>query len=358
MNRSSTDPRWRGLFLAGAVGAALTAACIPLQVLLFIAWPPPASRDVADWFGLFNGNPVRGLLSMDLVMMVEQVLLVPMVIALWVVLRRTSESLMTLAVPLWLAGGFLFIGSNTAFEMLSLAHGYAAATTEAARAGYLAAGQGMLASYLDMGTGFVLGYVTSSVGGLLAGVAMLRTAGWHAAGRVLIAGTVLGLCIFLPVVGIGLSLLSVLVLVVWYALVAVRLGRLAAAGRGRAAEPAEPAQPASRLLCSPSGPDRRLRQRPYPSRRHPVDPQTIRAALPASCSCTASATAARSPRSPGSPPGPAGRRATGTLRGRGSCPRSPRTLRPPSPAPSGRSRSSGLLRRRSRWPASRCLWMP
>ena len=37
----------------------------------------------------------------------------------------------------------------------------------------------------------------------------------------------------------------------------------------------------------------------------------------------ASATAARSPRSRGSPPGPAGRRATGTRRGRGSCPRSP-----------------------------------
>ena len=147
---------------------------------------------------------------------------------------------MTLAAPLWLAGGFLFIGSNTAFEMLSLARGYAAATTEVARAGYLAAGQGMLASYLDMGTGFVLGYVISSVGGLLAGVAMLRTAGWHAAGRVLLAGTVLGLCIFLPVVGIPLSLLSVLVLVAWYALMAVRLGRLATAGQGLATDAARP----------------------------------------------------------------------------------------------------------------------
>ena len=114
MNRSSTDPRWR--LLTGAVGAALTAACIPLQVFLFIAWPLPASGQVADWFGLFNGDPVRGLLSMDLVMMVEQVLLVPVISALWVLLRRGNESLMALAAPLWLAGGFLFIGSNTAFE--------------------------------------------------------------------------------------------------------------------------------------------------------------------------------------------------------------------------------------------------
>lgn len=241
MNRSSTDPRWRGLFLAGAIGAALTAACIPLQVLLFIAWPPPASRDVTDWFLLFNEYPVRGILSMDLVMMVEQVLLVPVAISLWVLLRQRNASLMTLGATLWIAGGFLFIGSNTAFELLSLARGYAAATTEVARAGYLAAGQGMLASYLDMGTGFIFGYVLSSVGCLFASVSMLRTAGWHAAGRLLLAGTLLGLCIFLPVVGIPLSLLSVLVLVAWYALMAVRLGRLATPGRGPATDPARPA---------------------------------------------------------------------------------------------------------------------
>jgi hypothetical protein len=227
MNRSSTHPRWRGLYLAGAVSAALTAACIPLQVILFIAWPPPASHAVPDWFALFGRSPLLGLLSLDVLMMVEQVLLVPVVIALWVALRRSSESLMILAAPLWLAGSFLLLGSNTAFEMLALSRGYAAAVSEASRAAYVAAGQAMLAGYFDMGTGFVFGYVVSSIGGLLAGVAMLRAAGWRTAGRVLILGTVLGLCIFLPVIGIGLALLSVLVLVPWYGIVAVRLVRLA-----------------------------------------------------------------------------------------------------------------------------------
>jgi hypothetical protein len=127
--------------------------------------------------------------------------------------------------------------------MLSLARGYAAATSEVARSGYLAAGLAMLASYFDMGTAFVLGYVIVSVGCLLTSVAMLRTPGWHAAGRLLLAGTVLGLGIFLPVVGIPLSLLSVLVLVAWYVLMAVRLGRLGAPDRGIAAEAARPAVP-------------------------------------------------------------------------------------------------------------------
>ena len=92
MTRQPHRPALARAFLAGAVGAALTAACIPLQVLLFIVWPPPASRDVAAWLGLFNGNPVRGLLSIDLVMMVEQVLLVPTVVSLGLLAAGTSRS--------------------------------------------------------------------------------------------------------------------------------------------------------------------------------------------------------------------------------------------------------------------------
>jgi len=242
MNRTPTHPRWRGLYRTAATSAVLTAVCIPIQVVLYIAWPPPASHAVADWFGLFNRSPLMGLVSMDLVMMVEQVLLVPLVIALWVALRGTSESLMILAAPLWLAGSFLIVASNTGFEMLSLSHGYAAAATDTSRAAYLAAGQGMLASYFDMGTSFVLGYVISSVGGLLAGAAMLSANAWRASGRVLLVGTALGLCIFLPVIGIGLSLLSVLVMAAWYVLVAMRLVRLASDATAPEQTPASPAR--------------------------------------------------------------------------------------------------------------------
>ena len=56
---------------------------MPLQVALFIAVPPPASHSVGAWFDLFNGSPVIGLLSLDLLMMVEQVLAVPIILALF-----------------------------------------------------------------------------------------------------------------------------------------------------------------------------------------------------------------------------------------------------------------------------------
>jgi hypothetical protein len=226
----TADPRWRGLYLAGAVGAAITALLIPIQMVVFIAWPPPIDGTVADWFAQYAHNPLLGLLNQDLLIMVEEVLLIAIVLALYVTLHRASESLMALAAVGWLMGAVLFIASNTAFEMLSLSNGYAAAATDAQRATYLAAGQGMLASYFDRGTAFTVGYILSSVAGVMVGVAMLRSAVFgRVAAWAVIGGSVLGFGLFVPGIGIVLALLSVLILWAWYALIARTLFHL---GRG------------------------------------------------------------------------------------------------------------------------------
>ncbi len=222
------DSAWRGVYAAGAAGALLTALLIPFQMIVFVAWPPPSRGTAADWFAFFGANPLHGLLSLDLPMMLEQVLVIPIVVALYRLLRRSGESTMALALAGWLVGATLFITSNTAFEMLSLSNGYAAATTDTARAAFLAAGEAMLATYWGQGTSFVFGYLLTSLAGVMVGVVMLRS---HVFSRLAaygaIAGNVLGLALFLPGIGIGLSVLSVVILWVWYLLVGLRLVRLA-----------------------------------------------------------------------------------------------------------------------------------
>lgn len=234
MSQIESEPelsRWRGVFAAAGIAALLSAAFIPLQFVVFIGWPPPTSHSLTEWFALFQSNPILGLLSLDLLMMVEQLLIVPIVIASWVLLHRTSESLMALASTLWLVAAALLVSSNTGFEMLSLSHGYAAATTDAARAAYAGAAQGMLASYWDMGSAFVFGYVLTALAGILVGVAMLRNRVFtRAAGWAVLSGNVVGLGIFLPGIGIPLALLSVVVLWAWYVLVGIRFVRLAVGG--------------------------------------------------------------------------------------------------------------------------------
>ena len=227
----AAERSWRGLNTVAGSAALLTALAIPFQMILFIAWPPPEHGTAVDWFALFQANPVHGLLSLDLVMMVEQVLVIPIAVALYRLLHRTAESTMAIALAAWLLGTGLFIASNTAFQMLTLSNGYAAATSDATRASFLAAGEVMLATYWGMGTAFVFGYLLSAASGVMLGLVMLRAgtlgrlAAWMAVG-----GNLLGLGLFVPGIGVGLSLVSVLVLWVWYGLVGVRLVRLGRSG--------------------------------------------------------------------------------------------------------------------------------
>ena len=136
MDKSITetaDSAWKGLYKVGGAAALITAVLIPIQIIVFVAWPPPLEGTVIDWFTLFQDNWLLGLLGLDLLIVVEEVLLVPILLAFYVALRRASESLMAIATTLWLVGLALFIASNPAFEMLSLSQGYAAATTEPMR---------------------------------------------------------------------------------------------------------------------------------------------------------------------------------------------------------------------------------
>jgi hypothetical protein len=223
----TSDTRWKGLYIVGGAAALITAVLIPIQIVVFIAWPPPLAGTASEWFALLQDNLLLGLLGLDLLLVVEEVLLVPILLAFYVALRQTSESVMVLATTLWLVGLTLFIASNPAFEMLSLSEGYAAATTDAQRSTFLAAGQAMLAGYIEQGTAFNVGYVLSSVAGVMIAFAMLRSGVFgKATAHVGIAGNVLGMGLYVPTIGVFLAVLSVVVLWGWYILIARRFFQL------------------------------------------------------------------------------------------------------------------------------------
>jgi hypothetical protein len=223
--RSDTDRRL--LYRAGGAAALITAVLIPLQIIVFIAWPPPLESPAIDWFRLFQDNWLLGLLSLDLLLLVDYILLLPIVLALYVALRQASESLMAVATALYFIAIAAYFASNTAFEMLSLSEGYAAATTDTQRAMYLAAGQAMLATF--EGTAFQVSYALASVAGIIIGAVMLRSDIFsRVAAYALILGDVIGLGLYVPTIGIFLSVISVPVLWIWYVLIARRLIQLGA----------------------------------------------------------------------------------------------------------------------------------
>jgi hypothetical protein len=219
------DSRWKTLYQVGGTAALLSTLFLPIQILVFIIWPPPFEGTAIDWFALFQDNRLVGLLDMDLLLVADNLLLVPIFLALYVLLRGDGESLTVIAIALGFLGIVFFIASNPAFEMLSLSDQHAAATTDAQRAIFVAAGEAMVAAW--QGSTFQVAYLLGSVAGIGVGVLMLRSAVFsNLAGWMAILGNAVGLGLYVPVVGVYISVFSVLFLEVWYILIALRLLQL------------------------------------------------------------------------------------------------------------------------------------
>ena len=220
------DSAWTPLYRVGAVAALIAVAIIPLAVIVFLAWPPPTT--IESWFALFQRNGFLGLLDLDLLMMTSYVVLIPLYLALYVALRRVSQSFMAIALAFNLVGTALVLAVNPAAAMLTLSDRYAAATTDAQRTVFLAAGQALHHE-------LVRDRVRSGV-----------PAWWdrhpdhrdrHAAEQIFskfiaYTGLVMGALMLVPAsagtVGLLLSLVSLAPTVIWLLLVARRLFQLAA----------------------------------------------------------------------------------------------------------------------------------
>ena len=223
----SADLSWKNLYTVAAVAAIIIVFFTVIQVIVFIINPPPGT--VEGWFTVFQNNKLIGLVDMDLLLVADNVLAIPIFLAFYFTLKRAAKSAMVLAVILGLAGAITYFASNTAFQMLSLSNQYAAATTDAQRSMLLASGQSMLAIY--EGTAFYVGNFIGATALLIVSIVMLRNNVFgKATAYVGIIANLLGFGLFIPnTVGITLSIISVLFLAIWWILIARRLlhlGRL------------------------------------------------------------------------------------------------------------------------------------
>jgi hypothetical protein len=207
------------------MAALAVLVLIPIQMVVFILWPPPNS--VIGWFTLFQDNALVGLLDMDLLLIVDYLLLIGVFSALWASLRRANESLMAIALILQLVATATYFASTVAFEMLTLSNQYTTATTYAERSIFLAAGQAMLVTW--QGSAFDVSYVLSALAILIVSAVMLRSHHHLFTKTTGYAGLSAGVLALIPptagTIGVVLSLVSLVPMVIWLALIARRLLR-------------------------------------------------------------------------------------------------------------------------------------
>jgi len=231
---TGAESEWRPLYRIAGVASLMVAAFIAIQTFVFLAWPPPST--VSEAFRQLHQNPVLGLLDQDLLMVADYVVLIPVFLALYLLLRRVSPAFMTLGLVIALVGTAIYITSLTPFNMLMLSSQYAAATTDAQRSTLLAAGQATLTTY--SGTAYDVGYVMVGGAWLIFTLTALRSS--VIGPRTAWVGVVMAALMTVPAnvgtVGLVIAMLSLIPGLVWFVLIArkfFQLGGGTAFGPGR-----------------------------------------------------------------------------------------------------------------------------
>ncbi|MGA9396986.1 MAG: DUF4386 family protein [Anaerolineaceae bacterium] len=217
------ESHWNWLYKVAGMAALLTAVLIVVQMIVFILRPPPGTA--IETFTLLQDNVLQGFLALDLLYVIDNALLIPILLALYVALRRTNEPFMLIAVAFGLVGIAALFASNPAVSMLTLGGQYAAAGTDAQRALFLAAGEAMLAVYT--GTAYHVSLILGSVALVILSIVMLQDKRFNKATAFMgILANVLALGLYVPKIGIYILIFSVLFLLSWYILITLNLFQL------------------------------------------------------------------------------------------------------------------------------------
>ena len=227
---------WSSLCRTGGVAAFLLIVyALATMVQLVLLGGPPTTAAAA--FSLLHEHKIVGLLRLDLptvfVMPLYYLLFLGLLAALW----RTDRANATLSTSLAFVGVTLLLATPTGLSMMWLSEKYAAATTDAARMQFLAAGEALLAADVWHGTGAIIGGILAQSGAVLISVAMLRSSVFGKPTAYLgilmngfdLAHIVLGL--FVPVAGVVFMAIAGPFYPIWLFLVGRRLLKLAAANR-------------------------------------------------------------------------------------------------------------------------------
>ncbi|NDJ63026.1 MAG: DUF4386 family protein [Chloroflexi bacterium] len=174
----TSESQWASLYTIGGSAALITVALILVDTGLSMVNPAgdniPGVFSAAEWFGLFETDPLRSFRDLGVLNIFNAILGIPVFFALYVLHRGTQQAYAGLALMLMLFGGAVYISNNTVLPMWALSQDYAAATTEVERATLIAAGEAMLARGADFTPGSLVGFILSSVATLLMAFVLLR----------------------------------------------------------------------------------------------------------------------------------------------------------------------------------------
>ena len=220
------DPRWKDLYRIGAIFSVLIAVSIVLAIIAFIIWPfKPGYTSTENIYLALLADPVGGLMSLDLLMLLIAPLNLFMFLAIYAALKQVNESYALIALVMAIMAVFLLITSRPIMEIYALSQKYAIAGTPQEKQQLLAAGESLHA--LFNGTAWAFQTVLFMLAGLINCALMLKTPFFRkSTAWIGIVSSAIGLGFFLPVIGMGLLFVNTLGTIPWCVLLTQDLLKL------------------------------------------------------------------------------------------------------------------------------------
>jgi hypothetical protein len=226
-NTEIADARWRNLYRLGGIASITILVIMLISVVGYIAWSNAAGvTPTLEIFNLIQTNIWAAFIALDLGLSVGNLVSIFVYLALYVALRRVSETFALIALVLSLVAIAALIAARPLFEIFTLSDLYMAAVTETERGFYLAAGESLLVQF--HGAAWHTYMFLGSVASLINAILMLRSPSFSRA--LAYAGVVtftINAFFWVPVVGLILLFVAMFSSVLWYILLARDLFRLA-----------------------------------------------------------------------------------------------------------------------------------
>jgi len=223
----TVDPSWKGLYRWGGISALLAGVIsfICIALAFRIGALPSGGEAVLKYL---SGQTTLAYTIYGLIILAD-ILGILFLLALYLALKGVNKNAMLAATGFEGLGLVLDLGVTVIswIGLITLSQNYAAATSDAQRAAYVAVADYALAVIAVSGPVFSL--VTSSIGALIASLVMLRGVFNRATAYLGIAASIVGLVYGISVFGPALTILFIIAILlsgIWYLLVGYRLYRL------------------------------------------------------------------------------------------------------------------------------------
>jgi hypothetical protein len=174
----AVEPYRKGIYKLAAVAISISVLLMVLDIISTVVIKETIAFGTlcaTDWFGIFQNSWFSGLRNLGLLNVIELVLSVPMLLAMYVTFRDTHKAVVTFAVALSLVGAAVYIANNAAIPMFVLQGKYAAAATDAKRSLLASAGEAILARGEDFTPGAFMGFILGEIASLIIAFVMLRS---------------------------------------------------------------------------------------------------------------------------------------------------------------------------------------